>query len=98
MSAFGSSADKMEIVFQNQNLVAGHNGSIVCTVPDLICILQLDDGEPIGTESLHYGLRVAVVGLPAPRELKTPAALKVIGPAAFGYTDIEFVPMLGNLL
>lgn len=97
LSAFGSS-DTMEIVFQNENLVAWHNGEIVCTVPDLICILQLDDGEPIGTESLRYGLRVAVIGLPAPRQLKTPAALAVVGPAAFGYPDVTFTPMPGDLL
>lgn len=97
LNAFGSS-DTMEIVFQNENLIAWHNGNIVCTVPDLICILQLDDGEPIGTESLRYGLRVAVVGLPAPRQLKTPAALAVVGPEAFGYPDVRFTPMPGDLL
>jgi hypothetical protein len=97
MSAFGSVGDTMEIVFQNENLVAWHNGEVVCTVPDLICILSLDGGEPIGTESLRYGLRVAVIGLPAARELKTPDALRVVGPAAFGY-DVPFVPLPGDLL
>jgi DUF917 family protein len=43
-------------------------------VPDLISILNVDDGEPIGTEMLRYGLRVAVIGMPAARELKTPTA------------------------
>jgi len=87
----------MEIVFQNENLVAWHNGEIACTVPDLTCVLSLDDGEPIGTEMLRYGLRVAVLGLPAPRQLKQPEALAVVGPAAFGY-DVDFVPLPGNLL
>ena len=95
--AFGSPNDTMEIVFQNENLVAWHNGEIVCTVPDLICILGVEDGEPIGTEMLRYGLQVAVLGLPAPRELKTPAALEVVGPRAFGY-DLDFAPMPGDLL
>lgn len=94
---FGDSDDTMEIVFQNENLVAWHNGEVACAVPDLIGILNLDDGEPIGTEMLRYGLRVAVIGMPAPRELKTDAALKVVGPLAFGY-DIPFTPMPGNLL
>ncbi len=97
LAGFGTANDTMEIVFQNENLVAWHNGEVVCTVPDLICVLSLDDGEPVGTELLRYGLRVAVVGLPAPRQLKTPEALAVVGPAAFGY-DIPFVPMPGNLL
>lgn len=97
LAAFGNPHDTMEIVFQNENLVAWRNGEMVCTVPDLICILNLDDGEPIGTEMLRYGLRVAVLGMPAPKELKTPAALAVVGPAAFGY-DVPFQPMPGNLL
>jgi len=95
--AFGAPDDTMEIVFQNENLVAWRNGEIVCTVPDLICVLGLEDGEPIGTELLRYGLQVAVLGLPAPRELKTLAALEVVGPRAFGY-EVEFQPMPGNLL
>lgn len=98
LTGFGSLNDQMEIVFQNENLVAWHNGEIVCTVPDLICILNLDDGEPVGTESLRYGLRVSVIGMPAPRELKTPAALEVVGPAAFGYSDVTYHPMEGHLL
>jgi DUF917 family protein len=95
---FGDPNDTMEIVFQNENLVAWHNGQIVCTVPDLICILSLEDGEPIQTEMLRYGLRVAVLGLPAAKELKTPAALPVISPPAFGYDDIVYEPLPGHLL
>ena len=101
LAAFGNATETMEIVFQNENLVAwqgsAQDGEIVCTVPDLICILSLDDGEPIGTEMLRYGLRVAVLGMPAPPALKTAAALAVVGPAAFGY-DVAFQAMPGNLL
>jgi uncharacterized protein len=93
LTAFGD-----PIVFQNENLVAWHNGNIVATVPDLITILSLEDGEPIGTEMLRYGLRVAVLGMPAPKELKTKEALEIVGPKAFGYPEITFVPMPGNLL
>jgi hypothetical protein len=98
LSAFGNPSDVLDIVFQNENLLAWHNGEIVCTVPDLICILNLEDGEPIGTEVLRYGLRVAVLALPAPKELKTPQALEVVGPQAFGYPDIAFQALAGNLL
>jgi uncharacterized protein len=97
LTAFGNSNDAMEIVFQNENLIAWHNGEIVCTVPDLITIVNLEDGEPIGTESLRYGLRVAVLGMPAPKELKTKEALEVVGPTAFGYS-ISFQAMSGDLL
>ncbi len=96
--AFNHPADIMEIVFQNENLIAWHNGRVVCTVPDLISVVTLDEGEPVGTEMIRYGVRVAVLGMPAPKELKSAAALAVIGPQAFGYEDVEFIPMPGDLL
>lgn len=98
LAGFGNGQDTMEIVFQNENLVAWHNGEIACTVPDLICILSMEDGTPIQTEMLRFGLRVAVIGLPAPKELKTPQALNFVGPAAFGYEGVTFQPMESDLL
>jgi len=64
------------------------------TVPDLICIVTDDTGEPVTTELLRYGTRVAVIGVPAPQELKSATALKFEGPQAFGY-DINFEPLPG---
>ena len=96
--AFGNPDDELSVVFQNENLVAWRNGEVVCTVPDLICILNLENGEPIGTEMLRYGLRVAVLGLPAPKELKSSRALAVVGPGAFGYPEVRFEALPGDLL
>ncbi len=90
-------AEVLEIDFQNENLIARLGDEVLCAVPDLITIVSLDDGEAIGTESLRYGLRVAVLSMPAPKELKTPEALAVVGPRAFGY-DIDFCPLPGELL
>ncbi len=87
----------LEIDFQNENLIARSNGETLCTVPDLLTLVTLDDGEPIGTEALRYGLRVAVLAMPAPKELKTPEALAVVGPRAFGYA-VDFQPLPGDLL
>lgn len=91
----GTDADsghRMEISFQNENLVAWRDGEVVATVPDLICIVNLEDGEPITTEILRYGYRVAVIGIPCSPMLRTPEALEVVGPPAFGY-DLPFEPM-----
>jgi DUF917 family protein len=86
----------LSIDFQNENLIARTGeGEILAVVPDLICIVDQDTGEPITTELLRYGLRVSVLGIPAPAELKTPLALRTIGPAAFGYPDVPFEPMAG---
>lgn len=90
--------ETLRIVFQNENLVAWRGDEVLCAVPDLITLVELESGEPIGTEMLRYGLRVAVLAMPAPRELKTERALEVVGPAAFGYPEVAFHPLPGNLL
>ena len=93
----GGRPAQLEIEFQNENLIARRDGEALCAVPDLITLVTLEDGEPIGTEALRYGLRVAVLAMPAPKELKTAAALAVVGPRAFGY-DVDFQPLPGDLL
>ncbi len=96
-NALGGPRGVLEIEFQNENLIARRDGTVLCAVPDLITLVTLDDGEPIGTEALRYGLRAAVLAMPAPKELKTPAALEVVGPRAFGY-DLDYAPLPGDLL
>ncbi len=97
ISAFADFDQQLEIDFQNENLIARLGDRALCAVPDLITLVSLEDGEAIGTESLRYGLRVAVLAMPAPKELKTPEALAVVGPRAFGY-DVDFSPLAGDLL
>jgi RNA polymerase-binding protein DksA len=53
----------------------------------------LETGEPITTEILRYGMRLATIGLPAHALLKTPEAMAVVGPACFGYPDLIFTPL-----
>jgi DUF917 family protein len=83
---------EMRIAFQNENLVAWVGDGVVATVPDLICIVNHEDGEPITTEQLRYGYRVAVIGIPCSPMLRTPQALAVVGPQAFGY-ELPFNPL-----
>jgi uncharacterized protein len=86
------SGHALEVSFQNENLVAWRDGEVVATVPDLVCIVNREDGEPITTEILRYGYRVAVIGIPCSPMLRTPEALDVVGPPAFGY-DLPYEPM-----
>ncbi len=76
----GSGADAgrtLRIDFQNENLIARtDDGEILAVVPDLICLVDEDSAEPITTEIVRYGLRVVVLGIPAPEMLKTPEALR----------------------
>lgn len=81
------------IAIQNENLVLWVDGTPVIMVPDLIINLDLETGEPITTEVLRYGQRVAVIGLPVHDLMKTPEAMAVVGPQAFGYPDLTFTPL-----
>jgi DUF917 family protein len=84
------------IDIQNENLVLLVDGVAVAMVPDLIINITLDTGEPVTTETLRFGQRLAVLGRPAHRLMTTPAALRVVGPAAFGYTKLVFTPLAGG--
>ena len=86
------SGERMVIDFQNENLIARRDGEIVCTVPDLICAVASDIGEPVTTELMRYGLRVTILGFPAPALWTTPEGLAVAGPKAFGY-ETEYIPI-----
>jgi DUF917 family protein len=96
IEGFGRDRARLDIDFQNEYLIAYRNGEVVATVPDMICIVTDETGEPVTTEVLHYGTRVAVLAVPGAAELKTPAALRVVGPAAFGY-DVPFTRLPGDL-
>jgi DUF917 family protein len=82
----------LTIRFQNEHLVAIHDGQIVVSVPDLITVLDAETGEPITTEGMRYGFRVIVLGIPCTPKWRTPAGLEVVGPRYFGY-DIDYVPV-----
>ena len=92
-----SNNDRLEIEFQNEFLIAFINGEVAATTPDLICIVTEEEGEPVTTEVLRYGTRVAVIIVPAPPQLKSDVALGVVGPRAFGY-DVEFRPLPGGVI
>ena len=81
-----------EIDFQNEYLVAKVDGRVVTVVPDLITTLHLETGEPITAEALRYGQRVCVFAIATPDIMRTPEALDVFGPAAFGLSE-TFVPL-----
>lgn len=84
--------DRLELTFQNEYLVARSGGATRAVVPDLICTMDTETGEPITTEALRYGQRVAVYTISTPEIMRTPDALDTFGPAAFGLPD-QYVPV-----
>jgi DUF917 family protein len=76
--------EAMQLSFQNELLMATVGGEVRAIVPDLICVLDVESAEPITTEHLRYGQRVCVFAISTPAVMRTPEALAVFGPAAFG--------------
>jgi DUF917 family protein len=100
----GSDADRGRrawVAFQNEYLIArtgdGTALETVLTTPDLLVLLERESGRAVSTEALRYGLRVSLMGLPAPAQLKSEAALAMVGPGAFGY-EARFRPLAGDLV
>jgi DUF917 family protein len=83
---------RLSLQFQNEHLVARDGERVLAIVPDLIAVLDAATAEPITTEGLKYGQRVAVIGISAAPIMRSPAALAVFGPQAFGLTD-PFIPL-----
>jgi len=92
LTALNDSSRELEVTFQNEHLVARENGIVRAIVPDLICMVDSETAEPVPVEALKYGQRIKVLGVSAPPVLRTPEALAVVGPQAFGLTD-PFVPV-----
>jgi len=84
--------DSMEIIFQNENLVAKVKDRLLAMVPDLICVVDRETAEPIPVEALRYGQRVKIIGASVPPVMRTPEAIKIFGPRAFGFEE-DYVPI-----
>ncbi|CAK1357459.1 hypothetical protein CB0940_07806 [Cercospora beticola] len=93
------STGTLKIPFKNENICAEHTdddgaSTIVASVPDLICVLDTGSGKNLGVPEFKYGYRVTVLGITcSPRWSDTEAGLKIGGPGAFGYHDIEYKPL-----
>lgn len=84
--------DTLEILFQNELLLAKRNGKVVATTPDLISALDYETGRPITTETLRYGARVHIIALPCDQKWRTEKGIEVAGPKYFGY-ETDYVPV-----
>ncbi|MCK8615321.1 DUF917 domain-containing protein [Gordonia sp. C13] len=83
-----SEARHVRLELQNEYLLAIEDGEVVASVPDIIAVIDLSTGVPVGTENLRCGQRIGIVVLPAPTIWATADGLAVVGPASFGYGGI----------
>lgn len=83
--------DIYSLTIKNENLLAKKNGHIDVTIPDLICLIDMDKGEPVTNPNHQLNMNIAIVILPAPKEFLTEKGLKAFGPHYLGLNS-EYVP------
>ena len=97
MAGIGDHADtSLRIDFQNENLIARTGtGETIAVVPDLICIV--DSGDRRAADDRGHPLRNASDRArdSSAAQLRTPEGLAAVGPAAFSYPDVAYVPLPG---
>lgn len=84
----------LRIWYQNENIISWLDGEFFVTVPDLICVFDLDNNLPQLNPFARVGEHVAVTALPAAKEWTTARGLEVFGPRSFGY-DVDYRPYCG---
>ena len=81
----GHDGSVVDLEFQNEWLIARRDGEVEATLPHLICLVDSTSGEAIGTETVRYGQRVAIIGIRAPELFSSDEGLRFVGPRAVGY-------------
>jgi DUF917 family protein len=82
----------VRVEIQNENLAAFEDGRLLCCVPDLISLVDDQNGEAVPTEVLRFGQRVAAIALPCDPLWRSERGLQIAGPRAFGY-ELDYVPV-----
>ncbi|KAK8139057.1 hydantoin utilization protein A [Apiospora sp. TS-2023a] len=94
-----AAAERLVIPFKNENIYAkkidaGGEEEILAIVPDLVCVIDAQNGEAIGTQEYRYGLLVVVIGITASEKwTSTQRGVDIGGPKGFGFDELEYVPL-----
>ncbi|OHF03720.1 hypothetical protein CORC01_01039 [Colletotrichum orchidophilum] len=95
----GEAVERLVIPFKNENILAkkvdaSGKEDILAIVPDLVCVLDAQNGEALGTQEYRYGLLVVVLGITASEKwTSTARGIEIGGPKGFGMNDLEYVPL-----
>jgi uncharacterized protein len=81
------------VTFQNENMTAYRDNSLLAVVPDLICAVG-SDGTPLTNADIATGMELSYLGFKASQQFRTPAAVRLFKPIldSLGY-DGGFVPL-----
>ncbi|KAK8027063.1 hypothetical protein PG991_004119 [Apiospora marii] len=68
-------------------------GEVLGVAPDLITIIDAQNGEAIGTPEYRYGLLVIVLGITASERWTTERGIEIGGPKGFGMDHLTYKPL-----
>ncbi|KAI1336904.1 DUF917-domain-containing protein [Xylariaceae sp. FL0016] len=100
----------IKIPFKNENIAAikitrtvvdgkvrENEEKVLGSVPDLISVIDAQNGEAIGTPEYRYGLLVVVLGIAASDHWTSERGMEIGGPKGFGMDHLTYEP-LGKFL
>lgn len=68
-------------------------GEVLAVVPDLVAVLDAEDGEGIGTQDYRYGQRVIVMGIAASEQWTgSEEGIRIGGPEGFDMGYLKYKP------
>ena len=80
----------IEILFQNEYLIAKHDKTVYAVTPDIICLIEKEKSIALTVENVKFGMQVVLAKIDSPAIWKTEAGLKLVGPQVFGYEFFEY--------
>ncbi|MHA6260321.1 DUF917 domain-containing protein [Sporosarcina sp. CAU 1771] len=86
----------LTIWFRNEFMYARSNGEIIAIIPELISVINLEDGLPILNPSCKEGMKVAVLTFPAPKMWETEKGLSLYGPEYIGFDRSIYLTLQEN--
>lgn len=92
LQGFDDPGARMTLLIRNEYLAAKIGDRVAASVPDLICVVERETSRPLNAERMRYGQRVSVFAVGCNGRYRTPEALAVAGPRAFGF-DFDFTPI-----
>lgn len=67
---------------------------VLAIVPDLVCVIDAQNGEAVGTPEYRYGLLVSVLGIAASDKWTgSQRGVELGGPKAFDFEHLEYQPL-----
>jgi DUF917 family protein len=97
---------KVKIPFKNENIAAiripdgeesttgeERNEDVLAIAPDLVSVIDAQNGEAIGTPEYRYGLLVVVIGITASERWTSVRGIEIGGPNAFGLNHLSYKPL-----